>query len=367
MPERDRDQSVERLLRRVMSDDVTRLQETCVDGETLAAWSEGSLRATEASAVEHHVADCARCRALMASFVRTTPPEPVAESLWRRWHLAWAVPLATAATAAAIWVALPDNGAAPLTPSQETNTLARDERSASPSSAPAAESVPAAAPPPASVSAIRPQEEKAKLAESTSNEARQRTDRSASREFTDLQARAAAPPVPQAEVSAPAPAAPSAASAAAPTPAAAAAERAEADSKKEVAANSGPAQLASARRAFAPNQIVAADGTTRWRIVSGQQVERSTNAGANWAPVTITSTDALNAAAAPSATVCWIVGARGAVYVTTDGTRFVRLPFPEVVDLTSVSATDGLTATVSSADGRSWRTTDQGKTWSAGR
>ena len=208
MPERDRDQSVERLLRRVMSDDVTRLQETCVDGETLAAWSEGSLRAAEASAVEHHVADCARCRALMASFVRTTPPEPVAESLWRRWHLAWAVPLATAATAAAIWVALPDNGAAPLTPSQETNTLARDERSASPSSAPAAESVPAPAPPPASVSAIRPQEEKAKLAESTSNEARQRSDRSASREFTDLQARANAPPVPQAEVSAPAPAAP---------------------------------------------------------------------------------------------------------------------------------------------------------------
>ena len=130
MPERDRDQSVERLLRRVMSDDVTRLQGTCVDGETLAAWSEGSLHAAEASAVERHVADCARCRALMASFVRTTPPEPVAESLWRRWHLAWAVPLATAATAAAIWVALPDNGTAPLTPAQETNTFARDERSA---------------------------------------------------------------------------------------------------------------------------------------------------------------------------------------------------------------------------------------------
>ena len=137
------------------------------------------------------------------------------------------------------------------------------------------------------------------------------------------------------------------------TPAAAAAERAEADSKKEVAANSGLAPLAAARQAFAPNQIVAADGTTRWRIVNGQQVERSTNAGANWTPATITSTDALSAAAAPSATVCWIVGARGAVYVTTDGTRFVRVPFPEIVDLTSVSATDGLAATVSSADGRS--------------
>jgi hypothetical protein len=353
VPERDRDQSVERLLRRLMSDDVTPLQGTCVDGETLAAWSEGSLRGAEASVVEHHVADCARCRALMASFVRTTPPVPVAESLWRRWHLAWAVPLATAATAVAIWVALPDNGAAPLTRAQETNTLARDERSASPSSAPAAESVPAPAPPPASASAIRPQEEKAKLAESTNNEARQRTDRSASREF--------------AEAPAPAAPAPPAASVAAPPPAAAAAERGEADSKKEVAANSGLAPLAATRRAFAPNQIVAADGTTRWRIVNGQQVERSTNAGANWAAATITSTDALSTAAAPSATICWIVGARGAVYVTTDGTRFVRVPFPEIVDLTSVSATDGLAATVSAADGRLWRTADQGKTWSTSR
>jgi hypothetical protein len=367
VPERDRDQLVERLLPRVMSDDVTRLQGTCVDSETLAAWSEGSLRAAEASAIEHHVADCARCRALMASFVRTTPLVPVSESLWRRWHLAWAVPVATAATAAAIWVALPDNGAAPLTPAQETNTLARDERSASPSSAPATESVPAPAPPAASASAIRPQEEKAKLAESTNNEVRQRTDRSASREFADPQGGAAAPAVPQAEAPAPAAPAPPAASVAAPSPAAAAAERAEADSKKEIAANSGLAPLVAARRAFAPNQIVAADGTARWRIVNGQQVERSTNAGANWTPAAITSTDALSAAAAPSATICWIVGARGAVYVTTDGTRFVRVPFPEIVDLTSVSATDGLAAAVSSADGRLWRTTDQGKTWSTSR
>ena len=55
VPERDRDQSVEQMLRRVMSDDVP-AQETCVDGETIAAWSEGSLRAAEASAVEQHVA-----------------------------------------------------------------------------------------------------------------------------------------------------------------------------------------------------------------------------------------------------------------------------------------------------------------------
>ena len=367
MPERDRDQSVEQLLRRVMSHDVTPLQGACVDGETLAAWSEGSLRGAEASAVERHVAECSRCRAMMASFVRSTPPAPVPDSLWRRWHLAWAVPLATAATAAAIWVALPNNSAEPLPPVQ-TNARALDERNAARSSEPAAaERAQPAAPAQAGARAVRPQEEKAKVAESATNEVRQRADRSESRELSDLQARGAAP-VPQAEASLPAAPAPPAASVASPAAAgAAAAERAEADSKKEVAANSAAAPRAAARQAFAPNQIVATDGTTRWRIVNGQQVERSTDAGASWTPAAITSTDALSGAAAPSASVCWIVGARGAVYVTTDGTRFVRVPFPEIVDLTSVSATDGLTATVSSADGRSWRTTDQGKTWAAPR
>jgi len=87
------------------------------------------------------------------------------------------------------------------------------------------------------------------------------------------------------------------------------------------------------------------------------------DAGNSWTPATIDSPDRLNAGAAPSATVCWIVGARGAVYLTTDGTRFVRLPFTEMVDLASVFATDALSATVSSADGRSWRTTDGGRSW----
>ena len=64
--------------------------------------------------------------------------------------------------------------------------------------------------------------------------------------------------------------------------------------------------------------------------------------------------------------MCWIVGRGGAVYLTTDGTRFMRLPFPEMVDLVAVTATDDRNAIVSAADGRSWQTTDQGRTWSGG-
>ena len=146
MPVPDRDQSIEQMLRRVMSDAVPP-QGECLDGETIAAWSEGHLRAAEASAVEQHVAGCARCRALMASFVQTTPAQPVAESLWRRWHLGWVVPLATAATAAAIWVALPDSGARQLAPKQETNAVAQDERRAELPAVPAEGSRQAAAAP----------------------------------------------------------------------------------------------------------------------------------------------------------------------------------------------------------------------------
>lgn len=81
-------------------------------------------------------------------------------------------------------------------------------------------------------------------------------------------------------------------------------------------------------------------------------------------PVTIDPPDLLLAGTATSPSVCWIVGRRGAVYLTTDGSLFVRLPFPEPVDLASVAASDDRTATVSSLDGRSWQTADQGRTWS---
>ena len=111
-------------------------------------------------------------------------------------------------------------------------------------------------------------------------------------------------------------------------------------------------------------EIVAPGGAARWRIVDGRQVERSISAGAQWTPVIIDPSDLLTAGTATAPSVCWIVGRRGAVYLTTDGSRFVRLPFAETADLVSVTAVDDRTATVVAADGRSWQTVDQGRTWS---
>jgi hypothetical protein len=48
---------------------------------------------------------------------------------------------------------------------------------------------------------------------------------------------------------------------------------------------------------------------------------------------------------------------------TRNGTTFSRVSTPAAVDLVDVTATDVRTATVTAADGRRFRTTDTGATW----
>jgi photosystem II stability/assembly factor-like uncharacterized protein len=83
--------------------------------------------------------------------------------------------------------------------------------------------------------------------------------------------------------------------------------------------------------------------------------------------VTLPSTGPLTAGTAPAPSICWIVGRGGAVYLTTDGSRFTRIAFPEPLDLISITATDDQRATVTSSDGRTFTTADRGMTWTAGR
>jgi len=120
----------------------------------------------------------------------------------------------------------------------------------------------------------------------------------------------------------------------------------------------------SSRRTATPVEIASPNASTRWRIVGGSQVERSTNAGADWQATTpLPATGVLTTGMSPSASVCWIVGRAGIVLVTSDGLRFTRVAFPEPIDLVSVTATDDRHATVMSADGRMFRTEDQGANW----
>jgi hypothetical protein len=329
VPERNHDRSVENVLRRMLPDDVpAQPQNACPDAETFAAWHEGSLRAEAAAGMERHVADCTRCRALMAAFIQTTPFAPAVESR-RRWHLGWAVPLATAATVAALWIAVPGNPPVPASPDRVASTVSVDASppAASPVTPPTAASEPSAL---TSADALRKSGARAGNEEGKSATERESTRPDLSDEPAD----------------------------AAPT------ALIEAD-RRENTINSAPRPFASARQASPPVEIVAPGGSTRWRIVSGQQVEWSTPPTTQWGPAAIESSDVLTAGTAPSASVCWLVGRRGAVYVTTDGRRFTRVPFPEMADLVAVTATDDRNATVSAADGRSWATSDQGRTWTA--
>jgi len=89
----------------------------CLDAETLAAWMDGGLTGAALEDVRGHVAGCQRCQMLLGAMGRTRAAVPASEpERAPRWWLAWAVPLAAAATALAIWVAVPRPSGGPPAP-----------------------------------------------------------------------------------------------------------------------------------------------------------------------------------------------------------------------------------------------------------
>jgi hypothetical protein len=103
--------------------------------------------------------------------------------------------------------------------------------------------------------------------------------------------------------------------------------------------------------------------TTWWRILPSGTVERTTDAGASWQPVSIDQAARVTGGAAASASVCWLIGQSGIVFRSTDGAKFDRVVFPETADLTSIRVTDADHASVTTVDGRTFTTTDGGVTW----
>lgn len=391
--EGDRDRAIDQALRHTfrtpMSTPPARTTGECVDADGLAAWSEGTLSSDRAAAVESHLSECARCQQMLAMFARTSPEPVVPEPLWRRWRLQWLVPIAAAATAAAIWVASPrqdqtsvsppvsDSAAPSNAPSSSTakpderaepaREAARPEAAARPRSASESESklrqrVAEEPAPPAALAATPP--EPKSLQKSETLERRdaavgtvQPAPQAQAEADTDLRARANDAFSPQPEAPDKRASSPPAAGAAAPTAAPAPVSPAPS------AARSGVRALGTAARFVGGAEIPSPNPQIRWRIGGGGQVERTTNGGAQWQPATIPAAGALTAGVSPSSSVCWIVGRAGAVYVTADGLRFVRVNFPEPIDLVSVTATDDRHATVMSADGRSFSTRDRGANW----
>jgi len=387
--EDDRDRAIDRALRQSMKESMSAGPAPSdrsesgghVDGETLAAWAEGQLRPETAAHVEQHLSDCAQCQQMLAAFALTSPPPSVVEPLWRRWHLQWLVPIATAATVAAIWVAIPrDEQARATSPLVDRVTEAPQTPAAAEPATPS-RSQNAVAPPPSPPASAK------EFKQSLSKPVGQTAAGTAKREELerrDLQgqltervaeaARQTAQPAPVTQEGArekdsdkpqpaqePVPPVAPPPAAAAPAPAsvtAAGASRA----RSETAADS---RLLAGRAFAAAAEIRSPNSANRWRIVgSGRQIERATSSGSQWETASLSTPGVLTAGFSPAPSICWIVGRAGAVYLSTDGLRFLRLTFPESIDLVSVTATDDRHATVMSADGRSFRTDDGGVTWS---
>jgi hypothetical protein len=359
----ERDQTVERLLRQSLgTPQRSGVTDACLDAETLAAWTAGGLTGSALEAAQLHAADCARCQSMAGMLARLSSAVPQTEPVRssRRW-LAWFIPLTAAATAVALWFAVPGNPGAPATVASRapisdapaSNSFA--PRVSPPSAGRETEQAPPAArrPPASAAPAQSPQSAEVRRKAAPSETLNQQAaagsvakESAADRDVTEGKVDAFRQP-----------AAPAAAAAAAP---AATPEAAPADQRADSAR---PARRAA--NVLAVPEIVSPDPSVRWRI-RGAAVEHSSNGGLTWETVRVGVAE-LTSGTAPTTTVCWLVGRNGVVLLTTDGQTWRRVPFPEITDLSAVRTVDadGRAASVSTSDGRTFVTTDAGVTWSA--
>jgi hypothetical protein len=351
-----------------------------IDAETLAAWTDHSLPADAAAAVELHLSNCDRCQEVLAAFVRSEPAAgAVILPFWSRRPIQWSAAglAAAAAIVAMIYIGRPPTAPEPVTTvaQQEIDAL----RPVAPLPAPTATKETAAEP------AARSLDDRAaRLEKSTIGAAEARADKKI------------AAPKPAAEaalpgVAAPPPAVPpsppttapvttmgqqgAAAATPPPPPTVSVSESAFRDMSSTFEVVPPDLSFAMARRADAAAARGAGGGgrggaagstaATRWRVTGGTLIERTTDAGKTWTAMELQPalTTRLTAGAATSPVVCWFVGANGVVLVTTDGRTLRRMSVPETVTLMGVTAEDGLRATVFTADGRRFTTIDGGLTW----
>ena len=402
----ERDQVIDRLLRDAASSGVGPGGATpaCVAPETLAAWIDGGLPVTVMAQVEAHLADCAHCQAVLATFAASEPAAvaaaPAVVPFWSRWSLRWAVPMAAGIALVLTWSVL-QLQAPTDTPEQ---TMARAEPVAEPVPSESL-SQPLVVPPPPVPSATTPADERQSSAFRADDARSQMRNEQA---FAKAES-------PAASLARPAPAAPAAAAPPPPPPPAVGADRsAEVQAPTEsapaarmmdqvAAVAQAPARLATASTAIvaefavgtmadetralraeppAPGAQAAGRGRAassafapapapgppvpaiaRWRISANGVVERQAVGSSAWEAVAISPPAQVLNGAAPSALVCWLVGRDGLVLRTTNGNAFTRISFPEAVDLLSVTAPSAQAARVTAANGRTFETTDAGATW----
>jgi hypothetical protein len=352
---RDRDQSIERLLRQAASHG--HATDACLDAETIAAWIDGGLSGAALEMAESHAADCARCQALLGTLTRIGEPVPSRAAAGRRAWLTWLVPLTAAAAALVVWIAVPRDAGPGAPPQADLSRQSAEPRARASGPAMGQTRDAGAGGPDAAAKTNTEAPARATPAAEAKKETGglQAPPRALEELRKDTERReadaAALKPDASGRVGA------SVSAAAVPSVPQVAAAEPSLESRNRVVAR--PA----ARAAFAPGiEVVSPDPSIRWRL-AGTAVERSTDGGANWETQPTETGAPLTAGAAPSASVCWVVGREGVVLLSIDGRTWRRVPFPEISDLTAVRATDARTASVTTSDGRRFGTTDGGATW----
>ena len=355
-----------RLLRETLQARVTAgPSQECLDAETVAAWADDTLGRDERRAAEAHAADCVWCHALIAAMARTSPPT-AARSWWRAPVMGWLVPLTAAAAALLVWMRVPGT---PPVPSSTFVSRAIEQELPRPAQDAVSSTRPdGSVPPPARQVAakVNSQEE--------TKAARDKAPSSAG-EQSRIEAPALAKALSEVASGAAAPAAPAAltataATAASPQPQQAAADSAAAAAPPVTVRRTAAAQLGSANAQAllvdalrSTTLIVSSNPNSRWRIMASGAVQHTTDSGSTWEVQSTGVTVTLTAGASPAPSICWLVGPDGIVLLSTDGRSWRRIAFPEAADLASVRATDDRSATVTTSDGRAFRTTDGGQTW----
>jgi hypothetical protein len=417
-----RDKAIARLAAEALSSGSSATDASCPDAEVLAAYAERGLEPNEAAYWERHFADCGRCRKTLALLavsaealtqketqpriqpadvtplpVAAKPKQPIARP--RHSPLRWLVPALGVAAAIAMWFALrpippatqtvaelqkeaqnvipnptPNTPPAapttnsPVTNSPATNSQATNSRAADSEVARAELPSPPPAAPESSAKQIEPLRDLNELKKDN-------------QEPAAPAASSAAPPADGESARIPAPAeagqaqprpqtfsaaAPRAAPPSAPAPSNATAAK-SLDRLNAPAGILGRGQTGAANGLGAIQVVVFAspDRGALWRSGAGGRIERSIDQGRSWQPQASGVTADLLAGAAVSSQVAWIVGRGGVILRTTDGATWQRIspPMGPTLDWTSIEATDGQHATITSADLRRFSTADGGRTW----
>jgi len=411
--DRERDAEMDRLLRAVKTDEPSAAAGACPAADDLAAYAERMLTDGEREVMDAHLAACRRCQealALLATMPGSpTPAASPAPAWWRAGWKRWLVPVGAAATGVLLYVAIkPDAALQPVVPSRESvvasapaqlrapapRALAETTRPAE-SDAPPAVKDRATAPPPrveqppplvemqarrSGVTGSGPQVSKARPT-SVETSPERVVPPAMARDVTTPVAALVGAVTPAAPPPPPPPALPPAQAKAeakeqaralpvvggVPPPGKQAGDPGAAEALKpmtETVVVTGRTPLVQARALNALPILVSAKDNRdiRWRFGPGARIEGSADAGRTWR-LQYSGTGELLTGFSPDGTTCWAVGAAGLVLRTTDGQAWAARPFPEPVDLSAVTATDALHATVTARDGRRFATEDGGATW----